>query len=242
MKRPQFAQKLDRFTLMLAIVLLILSQGAAIAQDNSNDDSDLRPEERGTVIRVPVEYDGQTWRALASPEIFYCRSPKTVPDPILPAKIEILDANGNILHRRLIDDPRAFMPEDPRVEWSRAEKAELVLEIDLVGAPHTLEFTESLDRNVPDLSMDLGEIVQDYQLHGAKRIPNCEQTDPPFVAIRGRNFFVLEYALDMAANSGTMTRDEIIALLEKEGRRGITRIPVREALQELLLESLINRD
>ena len=246
MKRPQFVQKLDGFALALAlaIALLLLSPGAALAQNNDHDnnDVDIRPEERGTVIRVPIHYDGQTWRTLAAPEIIYCRSPKTVSDPILPAKIETFDANGNVLNRRLIDDPRAFLPEDPRVPWSRANQAELVIEIDLVGAPEKLTFTESLDRNAPDLTLNLAELVQDFQLHGAKRIPNCEQTDPPFVPIRGRDLFVLKYALDMAVENSPMTEGQIIATLQREGRRGVNQIPMREPLKELLLESLFNRE
>ena len=161
----------------------------------------------------------------------------------MPAKIEILDAHGNILSRRLIDDPRAYLPEDPRVAWNRADKAELVLEIELVGSPDSLEFTDDFEnRSVPNLMLDLSSIIQDYQANGAKRVPNCEQTNPPYVAVRGRDFFVLKYALKFAAENSELTEAQILEILEKDGRRGIKKMLMREAVRELLFDSLYNQN
>ena len=239
MKRRTLAGQSSRIP-GLAFALLLLTLGVASAQDNS--DSDLTHYELGTVLRVHVEYANNTWRTLSAPEIIHCRPPKTTSNPIMPAKIEILDADGNILSRRLIDDPRAYLPEDPRVAWSRADKAELVLEIELVGSPDSLEFTDDFEnRSVPNLMLDLTPIIQDYQTHGARRVPNCEQTNPPYVAVRGRNFFILEYALKFAAENSELTEAQILEILEKEGRRGIKKMLMRETVRELLLESLHNR-
>ncbi|MEE3329147.1 MAG: hypothetical protein VX252_17565 [Myxococcota bacterium] len=240
MKRPSSTRQRSRISI-LAFALLLLLLGAASAQDNPN--SDITHDELGIVLRVPVLFSEGEWRTLSPPDIIHCRPPKTRPDPVLPAKIEILDSNRNVLNRRLIDDPRAYLPEDPRVPWSRAHKAELVLEIELVGNPDVLEFTDDFEnRNGPSLSLDLTEAIQDLNINGAKRLPNCEQTNPPFVAVRGRNFFVLEYALKFAAENSNLTEGQILAILEREGRRGISRMLMREAVRELLLESLHNRN
>ena len=240
MKKTTLAGQSSRIS-GLAFALLLLTLGVASAQDNS--DSDLTHYELGTVLRVHVEYTNDTWRTLSAPEIIHCRPPKTTRDPIMPAKIEILDASRNVLSQRLIDDPRAYLPEDPRVPWSRADKADLVLEIELVGSPDSLEFTDDFEnRSVPNLMLDLTPIIQDYQINGAKRVPNCEQTNPPYVAVRGRDFFLLQYALKFAANNSELTEGQILEILEKEGRRGIRKMLMRETVRELLLESLYNQN
>ena len=243
MNRPAITRKKSRFATW-TLALLLLSVGAASAQNSSDDTrSDIRFDELGTVLRVHVEYANNEWRTLSAPEVIYCRPPKITPDPVMPAKIEILDVSGNILSRRFINDPRAYLPEDPRVAWSRADKAELVLEIELVGSPSSLEFTDDFEnRAVPNLMLDLDAIILDYQTNGAKRIPNCEQTNPPYVAVRGRDFFVLEYALKFAADNSELTENQILEILERDGRRGIRKMRIRDAVRELLLKSLLNRN
>jgi len=218
---------------------LFFVASSAYGQDNSNSQTDIRPEDLGTVISVHVEYNQGQWRQVAAPEVIHCRAPKNAHRPTTPAKISILDTDGELIGQRVIDDPRLFLPEDPREAWSRADYVETTIEIPVAGIPATLDFTEDFEnRAVPNLSIDLTGAIDDFLLHGAKRVPNCEHADPAFFALRGQDLFVLKYAVTRASQASGLSEAEVREILSKNGKTGVRKIPMHKAVQELLLQSM----
>ncbi|MCH2187293.1 hypothetical protein MK280_15635, partial [Myxococcota bacterium] len=69
-----------RFFGVYAAALFFLAS-SAYGQDNSNSQTDIRPEDLGTVISVHIEYQHGQWRQLAAPEVIHCRAPKKAHRP-----------------------------------------------------------------------------------------------------------------------------------------------------------------
>ena len=227
----------------IAAAVLLFTHSSAYGQDNSNSQTDIRPEDLGTVISVQISYADGEWRQLAAPEVIHCRAPQKAYRPTIPAKISILDMNGELISQRVIDDPRLILPEDPREVWSRADHVEMAIEIPLTGSPSTLDFTEDFEnRTSPNLSIDLTGAIDDFLLNGAKRVPNCEQADPPFSSVRGQDLFVLKYALTRASEASGLPEAEIREILSKYGKSGVRKIRMHKAVQELLLQSIYAKE
>ena len=221
-----------------ALIIFLGTSGAAWAQDNAPSVTDIRPETLGTVIMVPLEFRDGIWRDIADPEIVHCRPPRIDPQPIVRSRIEIRDDAGNSLGHRDIHDPRMVLIEEPREPWARLDETEFMLAIELNGHPEKLEFIYDYDRSTtPELTIDLSEVMGDYNLNGAKRIANCENADPPFTSIRDQNLFVLTYALDQAAARSPWTKAQILNKLSLRGITGIRDLNLPKTVEQLVKES-----
>ena len=230
-------KRLLTFSLACLAGLLIVPH-AAFAQDPTPSSTDILPGTLGTVITVHVEYRNGSWSKLTEPLIIHCRPPRLEPKPIRRARIQILDEAGNRIGHRDIDDPRLSLYEDPSEPWAPANEANLVLAIQLQGNPVVLEFIEDYELDTaPQLSIDLDPIMNEYRTIGARRLANCENADPPFRSVRGQEFFVLQYALSHAADSGSLSEEQILEKLSTQGLTAVKSMKLPPAVRKLLQET-----
>lgn len=223
-----------------ALLIFLGTSGAVWAQDINEATTDIRPETLGTVIIVPIEFQQGTWRDIADPEIVHCRPPRLDPHPIGRSRIEIRDEAGNSLGFRDVNDPRMVLIESPQEPWAPLNETQYVVMIELRGQPEKLEFIYDYDRSTtPELTIDLSEVMGDYNLNGAKRVANCENADPPFTSIRDQNLFVLNYALDQAAARSHWTKAQILNKLSLRGLTGIRDLNLPETVEQLVKESTL---
>ena len=204
-----------------------------------DEESRANPAALGSVISVNVSFRDGRWSQASEPEVIHCRAPRNGSDEGTGAEIRLVDETGRVLNQRNIFDPRMVLAEDPRREWRPLEELDMPLMIAMKGEPTRIEFYEDpRNQDKPSLVVDLTHALVEFMAQGGRRIPNCENADPPFVQLGNQPVFVLAYALERVSQATGLSGEELVELLMQYGDKIGTQIEMPKAVQHLLFSSI----